>query len=189
MQRLGILGIASVAVFLVLLAMLVGGRQAREDADAVPAGADAGVDVTMSGVEMRLGRDGRTLWVLKALFATYDQGEQLVLLSEPWFIKNFSDGDVPILVEAPLGQVDQGSNDIRLWSGVRMEYGATNLRSQEAVYIQVDETIYLAGDVFLDRGGLEVRAPKGDVDLATLVVNAEGGVEVVISGEAMDESL
>lgn len=175
---------------LLLLALYVlGGKATREYGEVRPASHHADVDVTMSGVEMRLGQEGRTLWVLKAASAAYDQKDQLVLLHSPSIIKHLSNQDLPIMVDAPLGEVDQGSNDIRLWSGVRMEYGQTNLNADEAVYIQVDETIYLYGDVQLDRQGMQLRAPRGDVDLATWVVNAEGGVEVIITMDGLKGSL
>lgn len=167
----------------------LGGKAAQEYGEVRPISQDADVDVTMSGVEMRLGQEGRTLWVLKAVSATYDQQDQLVLLNSPSIIKHLSNQDLPIMVDAPLGEVDQGSNDIRLWSGVHMEYGSTYLSSDEAVYIQVDETIYLYGDVLVDRQGMQLRAPKGDVDLNTWVVNAEGGVEVVIAKDSLAGSL
>ncbi|WP_052813205.1 LPS export ABC transporter periplasmic protein LptC [Desulfonatronum thioautotrophicum] len=150
---------------------------------------NADVDVSMSGVEMRLGQEGRTLWTLRARSASYDQGQQMVLLNAPSIIKNLDGRDIPIIVNAPLGEVDQATNDIRLWSGVHMEYGPTYLNSREAIFIQVDETIFLHGDIFLDRQGLQLRSERGDVDLHTWVVNAEGGVEVIIANDGTAQGL
>ncbi|GAB6057009.1 LPS export ABC transporter periplasmic protein LptC [Desulfonatronum parangueonense] len=146
-----------------------------------PMAEDVDVDVSMSGVEMRLGQQGRMLWTLKAHSASYDQGQQVVLLNSPYITKNLVGKDVPVIVNAPLGEVDQASSDIRLWSGVHMEYGPTYLNSREAIFVQVDDTIFLSGDILLDRQGLQLRSEKGDVDLTTWVVNAEGGVEVIIA--------
>ncbi len=142
---------------------------------------EADTDVSMSGVEMRLGQEGRTLWTLRALSASYDQGQQVVLLSSPNIVKSLDGRDIPVIVSAPLGEVDQATSDIRLWSGVHMEHGPTYLNSDEAVFVQVDETIFLYGDILLDRQGLQLRSKRGDVDLHTWVVNAEGGVEVIIA--------
>jgi len=137
-------------------------------------------DVSMSGVEMRLGQEGRTLWTLNALSASYDQGQQVVRLQHPVITKNLADNEQPVIVTAPLGEVDQASNDIRLWSGVHVEYGPTYLNADQAIFVQVDDTIYLSEDILLDRQGMQLRSTKGDVDLTTWVVNAEGGVEVLI---------
>jgi lipopolysaccharide assembly outer membrane protein LptD (OstA) len=185
MRRIGLIAIVGAVLLLMLGFYWLGDRPVQEYGQMGPSGRDADVDVSMSGVEMRLGQEGRTLWVLKAISAAYDQDEQLVLLNTPSIIKHLSNQDLPILVDAPLGEVDQESNDIRLWSGVHMEYGPTYLNSDEAVYIQVDETVYLHGDVLLDRQGMQLRAPKADVDLTTWVVNAEGGVEVVIAKDSL----
>jgi len=193
MRRFNIIGIVGV-VGVVGVAFLFGlywlwGKATREYGEVRPISRDADADVTMSGVEMRLGQESRILWALKASFAAYDQEGQLVLLNSPSIIKHLSNQDLPIMVNAPLGEVDQGSNDIRLWSGVHMEYGPTSLNSDEAVYIQAEETIYLYGNILLDRQGMQLRAPKGDVDLNTWVVNAEGGVEVVIAKDSLAGSL
>lgn len=172
-------------VLLVFLGLYWLGGESVQEFSQVSLSNDEDVDVTMSGVEMRLGQEGRTLWVLKAISASYHQDEQLVLLDTPSIIKHLSNKEIPIMVDAPRGEMDQGSNDIRLWDGVHMEYGPTYLNSEEAVYIQVDETIYLYGDVLLDRQGMQLRAPRGDVDLTTWVVNAEGGVEVTIAKDRL----
>lgn len=179
------IGVASAVILLLFGFYLLGERTTQDYPKVGLSREDAGVDVTMSGVEMRLGQEGRTLWVLKAVSAAYDQREQLVLLNAPSIIKNLSAEDLPILVDAPLGEVDQGSNNIRLWSGVHVEYGPTYLTSDEAMYVQVDETIYLYGNVLLHRQGMQLQAPKGDVDLTTWVVNAEGGVEVIIAKDGL----
>lgn len=177
-------------VFLLLLGVyFFTGDSGQERRTVEPMADDVDVDVSMSGVEMRLGQEGRTLWTLRAHSASYDQGEQVVLLNTPSIIKNLDGRDIPIIVNAPLGEVDQASNDIRLWSGVHMEYGPTYLNSREAIFVQVDETIFLHGDIFLDRQGLQLRSERGDVDLHTWVVNAEGGVEVVIAGDGMAHGL
>jgi len=188
MRRIKVVGIAGVVLLLLTGFYWLGGRTAHKYDQVGLTDKDMDVDVSMSGVEMRLGQEGRTLWILKAVSAAYDQGAQLVLLNAPSIIKHLSNQDLPILVDAPLGEVDQDSNDIRLWSGVHMEYGPTYLNSDEAIYVQVDETIYLYGDLLLDRQGLQLRAPKGDVDLTTWIVNAEGGVEVIIAGDSLGKA-
>lgn len=184
MRRYGIPGIIG-GILLVFLGLSWFGGETVQEFSQVRLAEDEDVDVTMSGVEMRLGQEGRTLWVLKALSASYHQDEQMVLLDTPSIIKHLSNEEIPIMVDAPKGEMDQSSNDIRLWDGVHMEYGPTYLNSDEAVYIQVDDTIYLYGDILLDRQGLQLRAPKGDVDLTTWVVNAEGGVEVTIARDSL----
>jgi len=188
MRRFKIIGIVGVALLFLLGLYWLGGKATREYGEVRPISQDADVDVTMGGVEMRLGQEGRTLWVLKAVSAAYDQEDQLVLLNSPLVIKHLPDQDLPIMVNAPLGEVDQGSNDIRLWSGVQMEYGPMTLNSDEVVYLHVDEMIHLYGNVLLDYQGMQLRAPKGDMDLITRVVNAEGGVEVVIAKDRLTES-
>ncbi|PTN35010.1 hypothetical protein [Desulfonatronum sp. SC1] len=154
-----------------------------------PISGAADTDVSMSGVEMRLGQEGRTLWTLRALSASYDQGQQMVLLNAPTIVKSLGGRDIPVIVSAPLGEVDQATSDIRLWSGVHMEHGPTYLNSDEAVFVQIDETIFLHGDILLDRQGLQLRSQRGDVDLHTWVVNAEGGVEVVIAKDSFTQGL
>ena len=176
---------------LLVLGFFLFSRGSKEERPAVisPLTDHANVDVSMSGVEMRLGQEGRTLWTLRAQSASYDQGHQTVLLDAPSIIKSFDDQGTPVIVNAPLGEVDQSTSDIRLWSGVHMEYGPTYLNSQEAIFIQVDETIFLYGDILLDRQGLQMRSARGDVDLNTWVVNAEGGVEVVIAKQSLGQGL
>ncbi len=181
--------IAGAVILFVLGLYVFSGESPEERRTVGPIAGDADVDVSMSGVEMRLGQEGRTLWTLRALSASYDQGQQMVLLNSPSIIKSLDGRDIPIIVSAPLGEVDQASSDIRLWSGVHMEYGPTYLNSDEAVFVQVDETIFLHGDILLDRQGLQLRSQRGDVDLQTWVVNAEGGVEVLIAKDSFTQGL
>jgi LPS export ABC transporter protein LptC len=188
MRRFKIIGIVGVTLLSLLGLYWLWGNAAQEDGAVRPFSREMKVDVAMDGVEMRLGQAGRTLWELKAVSATYNQEDQLVLLNAPSISKHLSNQDLPILVDAPLGEVDQGSNNIRLWSGVRMEYGPISLTSDEAVYVQVDETIYLRGDILLDRQGMQLRAPKGSMNLSTGVVNATGGVEVIIAKDRLTGS-
>ncbi len=172
---------AGLVILLAVGFFLFSGGSGQERRTVGPLPGNVDVDVSMSGVEMRLGQEGRTLWTLKAHSASYDQGQQMVMLKSPSISKNLAGRDIPVIVNAPLGEVDQASNDIRLWSGVHMEYGPTYLNSREAIFVQVDDTIFLSGDILLDRQGLQLRSEKGDVDLTTWVVNAEGGVEVIIA--------
>jgi LPS export ABC transporter protein LptC len=188
MRRFKIIGIVGVSLLFLLGLYWLWGDAAQEGGAARPLSREMNADVALDGVEMRLGQAGRTLWELKAISATYNQEKQLVLLNAPSIVKHLSKQDLPIQVDAPQGEVNQSSNDIRLWSGVHMQYGPMSLTSDEAVYIQVDETIYLHGDVLLNRQGMQLRAPKGNVHLPTWVVNATGGVEVIIAKDRLTGS-
>ncbi len=181
--------IAGALILFVLGLYFFSGDAPEERRTVGPMAGEGDTDVSMSGVEMRLGQEGRTLWTLRALSASYDQGQQMVLLNAPTIVKSLDGRDIPVIVSAPLGEVDQATSDIRLWSGVHMEYGPTYLNSEEAVFIQMDETIFLHGDILLDRQGLQLRSKRGDVDLHTWVVNAEGGVEVIIAKDNFTHGL
>ena len=182
---------AGLGLLLLVFYLFSGGskEEQRSTVSLSPMPEHGNVDVSMSGVEMRLGQEGQTLWTLRAQSASYDQGQQTVLLNAPSIIKSLDGRDIPVIVNAPLGEVDQATSDIRLWSGVHMEYGPTYLNSQEAIFIQVDETIFMYGNILLDRQGLQMRSARGDVDLNTWVVNAEGGVEVVIAKQSLGQGL
>lgn len=181
--------IAGVLILFVLGLYFFSGGSPVEQRTVGPIAGDADMDVSMSGVEMRLGQEGRTLWTLRAVSASYDQGQQMVLLNSPTIVKSLDGRDIPVVVSAPLGEVDQATSYIRLWSGVHMEHGPTYLNSDEAVFVQIDETIFLHGDILLDRQGLQLRSQRGDVDLNTWVVNAEGGVEVIIAKDSFGHGL
>lgn len=177
-------------IIIVLLALAaVGGwsiYQAKQAVEqAVKALGDVDVDVSMQGVELSRGADGHAEWRLAADGAKYAQDSGIVTVERPRIIYYLSDGSGEIAVNATSGEVDQVSGGARLWPDVDIVSGPNRVTAERLNYDSAKRAVELVGSVRLVRPGMTLVAPKVTIDLNTNDINAEGGVESVLSGVAL----
>lgn len=158
---------------------LFSARQAVEEAaDAV---GDVDVDVSMQGVELSRGAEGRAEWRLKAEGADYLQDEGLVRVDNPRIVYYLEDGGDEVVVTAKSGELNQETDTARLWPDVTIFSGPTTVTADRLDYAGADRDIVLTGDVRIDRPGMVMTAPDVRLDLKTNDISASGGVRAELA--------
>jgi len=142
---------------------------------------DVDVDLSLSGVTLSQGKDGRKLWNLNATGADYAEDGDELTLNAPVITYWGEDGGEPIRVTAPKGQVWQKEDRARMWDGVNATQGEYSIRADAMDYLGQNRTLVLTGDI-----GLEGDAMWGRADILTYFLDtgdflAQGNVQVTLN--------
>jgi LPS export ABC transporter protein LptC len=142
---------------------------------------DLDVDLSLKGVNLSQGKDGRKLWNLNATGASYaENGDQLTLTS-PGIVYWGQDGDEPVQVTAPNGQVWQKEDRARMWGGVNATRGSSRMRSENLDYSGHEHTLTLTGGVDLDGDRMRGHADRLTYFLDSGDFLAQGHVQVIMN--------
>ena len=139
------------------------------------------VDLSLKGVNLSQGRDGKKLWNLQAVGASYaESGDELSLI-DPVITYWGEDGGEAVEVMAPKGQVWQKEDRARMWDGVHGTQGQYVMRSQTLDYAGKDRTLVLGGTVDLTGESM-----RGSSDTLTYFLDtgdflAQGNVQVIMN--------
>ena len=139
------------------------------------------VDLSLKGVTLSQGKDGKKLWNLNATGASYAENGDELTLSDPIIIYWGEEGGEPIEVRAPKGQVWQKEDRARMWDGVHGTQGQYVMRSQTLDYAGKDRTLVLGGTVDLTGESM-----RGSSDTLTYFLDtgdflAQGNVQVIMN--------
>ena len=153
---------------------------------------DVEVDLSLQGVRLSQGEDGRQSWTLLADSAKFDEESGLLHLTEPRV--TYEDEDGPVFVQAPEGEVSQERNTARMWPRVQAEYREYTVTAERLEYAGKKDLISFFGKVVMVGENGVIRAPEAAIDLDENVMTARGGVEAVLNdsggftpgGEAVD---
>jgi len=143
---------------------------------------DVDVDVSLRGVELSRGADGRTEWRLKADGAHYAQDTGVVAVDNPRIVYYLNDGTGEVAVNATSGEVNQASGDASLWPDVDIVSGPNRALAERLDYHSADRQLVLTGTVRLSRPDMTLDAPRVVLDLDTNDIHADGGIESVLTG-------
>lgn len=141
---------------------------------------DVDVDVSLHGVELSRGAEGRTEWRMKADAAHYAQDTGIVAVDNPRILYYLKDDGGEIAVNATSGEVDQESGNASLWPDVDIVSGPNRARAARLDYSSAERRIVLTGDVRLERPDMTLDAPRVVLHLDTNDVDADGGVQSVL---------
>ena len=139
------------------------------------------VDLSLKGVTLSQGKDGKKLWNLNATGASYAENGDELTLSDPIIVYWGEEGGEPIEVRAPKGQVWQKEDRARMWDGVHGTQGQYVMRSQTLDYAGKDRTLVLGGTVDLTGESM-----RGSSDTLTYFLDtgdflAQGNVQVIMN--------
>ena len=139
------------------------------------------VDLSLKGVTLSQGKDGKKLWNLNATGASYAENGDELTLSDPIIVYWGEEGGEPIEVRAPKGQVWQKEDRARMWDGVHGTQGQYVMRSQTLDYAGQDRTLVLGGTVDLTGESM-----RGSSDTLTYFLDtgdflAQGNVQVIMN--------
>lgn len=140
------------------------------------------VDLSLQGVRLSMGKEGRQSWSLQAEKARFDEETGLLHLSLPRVIYQGEPGDAPVSVQAPEGEVSQERNTARMWPEVQAEYQGYTVTADRLEYVGKQDRITFTGDVLMSGKGSAIRAPEAAIDLKENVMTARGGVVALLAG-------
>mgnify|MGYP003760027051 FL=1 len=139
------------------------------------------VDLSLHGVRLSQGRDGRKTWDLEAAGASYAEAGDELILTDP-LITYWGESDgAPIRVMAPKGQVWQKKDRARMWEGVNASQGDYQMREHFLDYEGQNRTLVLTGEV-----EIQGKTMQGRTDLLTYFLQsgdflAQGNVRVTLN--------
>lgn len=139
------------------------------------------VELSLEGVELSQGKDGRKLWSLRAAGADYaDAGKELTL-DAPVVTYWGEDEDIPVQVAAPKGQVWQKEDRARMWDGVNATRGEYLMHAETLDYLGAERKLTMAGDVDLTGRNMQVRSDAMTYFLESDEILATGNVRVLLN--------
>ncbi|WP_035105027.1 LPS export ABC transporter periplasmic protein LptC [Desulfohalovibrio reitneri] len=150
--------------------------------------ADLDVDVSVEGITLSQGKDGKELWTLQASSATYDTEDGSAELENPEIVYFGDSGEESARIVAPRGTVDRETDTMTMYPDVTAFYGEVIVRGERLVYQGKTREITITGNATVDRGDVLIQAPRLVIDLTTRDMRAMDGVEVetTMRGAAKD---
>lgn len=152
------------------------GKAAREVAKAAR---DTKADVSVQGLTLSQGREGKLAWTLSAQSAEYLQEQGRIRVYNPRLVYYAEERDGKrreIVVSAPRGEVDQGREEADLGPEVRIESSNGAIHADALHYAGAGRTLRLSGRVSLVHRDLSMNASEVVLDLTTNEITARGGV-------------
>ncbi|WP_462324818.1 LPS export ABC transporter periplasmic protein LptC [Desulfoplanes sp.] len=141
---------------------------------------DSGVDLTLQGVNLRQGKDGRLLWTLNATSADYAKGEGIVVVESPKILYFQEDKKEPLYVEGEHGRINQKDDQIVLWSNVLARYQGNLLETTRLDYNGTSRMIFFKQAVRLTGKNMIMTAEGARLNLENEQIHAQGAVRVVL---------
>lgn len=151
-------------------------RAAREVAKAAK---DTQVDVSVQGLTLSKGKEGRLSWTLSAQRAEYLQEQGRIRVYNPLLVYYADDRKGrrrEVTVSAPQGEVDQGKEEADLGPAVRIESDNSTIHADTLHYAGAGRTLLLSGNVVLVHPQITMKAKTVVLDLNTNEITASGGV-------------
>lgn len=144
-----------------------------------------GADIVAEDIELAQGQSGRIDWKIAAKSARYDQEEKVVSIEMPQLVAYVGDDRDEVFVRAMNGEVDQESDNFRLWESVDGRYGMFAVSADEFDYIGAMDKVYLKGEVIIYRPDISVTAKAIEIDVKTKELLAAGGVKAILTPSAL----
>lgn len=139
------------------------------------------VDLSLKGVNLSQGKDGRKLWNLSAAGADYAESGDELTLTNPVITYWGGEGDEPVQVMAPRGQVWQKEDRARMWEGVNATRGEYRMRAETMDYLGQNRTLVLSGDIGIAGDSMQGRSDSLTYFLDTGEILATGNVQVTLN--------
>ena len=123
------------------------------------------VDLSLKGVNLSQGRDGKKLWNLQAAGAVYAESGDELTLADPVITYWGEDGGEVIEAMAPRGQVWQKEDRARMWDGVNATHGQYRRRQGRCKSDQHWKKYGLKNEESKSKCGTGSRKPRGLVSV------------------------
>lgn len=146
---------------------------------------DVNVDISLDGVEFSRGEAGELTWKVSAASGGFDRQSGQVTLVNPVLTYYYGAEREKMVVAAPKGEVVQERQWVRMWPAVEGTYQDNRVLANEMEYFGEAKEVHLQGDVQLYAPQGIIKAPRAVVSLTDNTVTATGGVDAVISSDAV----
>ncbi|MCG8532256.1 MAG: LPS export ABC transporter periplasmic protein LptC [Desulfovibrionales bacterium] len=181
----------------ILLAALAGGiyflqtsveeQIAEEVRSAVGNNANTEVDLSLKGIELKQGEDGKELWVLKASNGWYQKDKAVIDLSKPEITYFTQPKRDKILIVAPHGTINQGIGEARLRGNVTVTSSRGLLTSSELIFFDKTKELSLIGPVHFSGQDFSGSSDHAQWDLESNDITATGNVIVNFKTNSLQE--
>lgn len=139
------------------------------------------VDLSLKGVNLSQGKDGKKLWNLNATGADYAENGDELTLTDPVIVYWGEEDGTPMTVRAPKGQVWQKEDRARMWDGVNGTQGQYVMRSETLDYSGKNRSVLLGGTVELTGESMQGSSDTLTYFLDTGDFLAQGNVQVIMN--------
>ncbi len=158
-------------------------RLAQTAREVAKAAKDTQVDVSVQGLTLSQGKEGKLSWTLSAQKAEYLQEQGRIRVYNPrlvYYAEDRKGQRHEVVVSAPQGEVDQGKEEADLGPDVRIESSNSTITADALHYAGAGRTLRLSGHVSLVHHELSMNATEVVLDLKTNEITARGGVVGVL---------
>lgn len=142
---------------------------------------DIDVDLSLKGVNLSQGKDGKKLWNLSAAGANYAEAGDELTLTAPVITYWGEEGAEAVEVMAPKGQVWQKEDRARMWDGVNATRGEYRMRAEALDYTGGNRTLVLSGNIEISSDSMQGRSDALTYFLDTGDILARGNVQVTLN--------
>lgn len=139
------------------------------------------VDLSLKGVNLSQGKDGKKLWNLSASGANYAEAGDELTLTAPVITYWGEEGAEPVHVMAPRGQVWQKEDRARMWDGVNATRGEYRMSADTLDYMGKDRVLLLTGSIDISSDSMQGSADALTYFLDTGDIQARGNVQVTLN--------
>jgi LPS export ABC transporter protein LptC len=142
------------------------------------------MDLSLQGVTLRQGSQGRLLWTLNATRADYRKDQGIVLVTDPEILYFQEEESTPVYVEGDHGRIDQKNDQADIWSHVLVRYQGSVLTTQSLHYNGTSSLLLCNKDVEIRRKDMVLTSQRATLELATKRVQAHGQVKAVLMADS-----
>jgi LPS export ABC transporter protein LptC len=142
------------------------------------------MDLSLQGVTLRQGRDGRLVWTLNATAADYQKEQGVVMVTDPDIVYFQENKDDPVYVTGDHGRIDQKSDQADIWSNVIVLYQGSRLLTDSLHYNGTSSLLSFKDRVEVHRDDMVLTADRAQVELETKNLEAHGRVRTVVMTRA-----
>lgn len=143
--------------------------------------ANIDVDLSLKGITLSQGRQGKQLWNLNATGALYAEGTDELALEMPCITYWGENATETIVVCAPNGLVWQKQDRAKMWNGVNASRGDYDLFSSDLMYTGDVKELVLTGDVQVRSTTMQARSDELTYFIESGDFSANGNVAVTLN--------
>ena len=160
---------------------------ADEVRSAVGNDAKTNVDLSLKGIELKQGEDGKELWTLTASNGWYQKDESIIDLAEPHITYFLQPDREKVVVVAPHGMINQNDRFARLWGNVTVTNKKGVVTSKELTFNDEDKSLTMTGDVTFTGDGFNGSSDQAKWDLIHNELITTGNVVVEFQTDALKD--
>jgi LPS export ABC transporter protein LptC len=153
---------------------------ARDEVSVVKEMTSVDMDLSLQGVMLRQGKDGRLLWTLNATHADYQKEQGLIMVTDPDIVYFQEGKDDPVYVTGDQGRIDQKNDQADIWSNVIVLYQGSRLITQSLHYNGTNSQLSFKDHVEVHKDEMVLTADRALVELETKNLKAHGRVHAVV---------